>query len=79
MGGGKKNTLSLLELIEILKQETGKDINYEFFDWRTSDQKVFISDISKAKKMLNWEPKINPKEGIRKLSDWVSNYIELFK
>ncbi|MGQ4876800.1 MAG: GDP-mannose 4,6-dehydratase [Promethearchaeia archaeon] len=78
LGGGKKNTLSLLELIELLEEQLNKKINYEFFDWRPSDQKVYISDIRKAKKLLDWEPKINPREGVKKMINWFSEHKNLF-
>ncbi len=78
MGGGKENTLSLLELISILKNKLDKKINIEFFDWRPSDQKVYISDISKAKQKLNWNPKINPQEGIEKLINWTKKNKKIF-
>jgi len=71
IGGGKDNVLSLLELIEILK-EFGLNPEYSFSEWRPSDQKVFIADISKAKEDFSWEPKISAKEGIRKLFEWVN-------
>jgi len=71
LGGGKDNSLSLLELIKMLENELNKNIEYEFYDWRPSDQKVYISDIRKANKILNWFPKIDPKEGIKKLIKWV--------
>jgi CDP-paratose 2-epimerase len=78
IGGGYKNTLSLLELVDILEELTGKKSVIEFSDWRPSDQKVFISDISKAKEKLNWEPKIGPKVGIKKLVNWIEDNINLF-
>ncbi|GFO96651.1 nucleoside-diphosphate-sugar epimerase [groundwater metagenome] len=70
-GGGAENTMSLLELLDILKEITGKCSTINFADWRPSDQKVYISDISKAKKALKWEPMIAPQEGVRRLVDWV--------
>ncbi len=79
LGGGTENTLSLLELIEIIKKETGQVIKFEFDEWRPSDQKVYISDISKAKRILNWKPKINPVEGVKNLIKWVKNNIDLFE
>ena len=71
VGGGKEKTLSLLELIEILERINDTRINKKFSDWRPFDQKVYISDISKAEKLLNWKPKVNPEEGIKKLVNWV--------
>ena len=79
VGGGPRNTLSLLELIELLGKKTGKKINIKFSNWRASDQKVYISDIGKAIKMLGWKPKISTPEGIKKIYDWVSSNLILFK
>ncbi len=71
IGGGPDNTLSLLEFIEQLGLLAGERPHYSFSDWRASDQKVYISDISKIKKELNWQPKISVKEGLGRLADWV--------
>ncbi len=77
-GGGPENTLSLLELLNILKDLTGKKSDISFSDWRPSDQKVYISDISKTSKELGWKPKIKPREGVKKLVDWVIKNREIF-
>jgi len=52
IGGGINNTLSLLELLDMLEKLTGMRPKTRYEDWRPSDQKVYISDISKAEKML---------------------------
>ncbi len=77
-GGGAKNTLSLLELIGLLEKMTGKSISTGFSSWRPSDQKVYISDISKASKALGWEPKISPENGVKMLADWIKGNMGLF-
>ncbi len=79
IGGGPNNTMSLLEFIDILEKLTGFKMKYKFSDWRPSDQKVYISDISKISRELNWKPKLNPNEGIELLTDWVKENKELFK
>lgn len=78
LGGGPEFSMSLLELIGMLKKLTGKRSKIRFDKWRVSDQKVYISDISKAKKLLGWKPKISPKEGVRILADWAKDNIRLF-
>lgn len=70
MGGGPIFTLSLLELLGLLKSHLGRDIHVDFKDWRPADQKVYISDIRKAKDELSWSPKISPTVGIRRLLEW---------
>lgn len=79
IGGGPMNTISILELISLLEEFSGNKIKYSFSEWRPGDQKVFICDIRKAKNDLGWCPKINVREGIKKLFDWVSENKELFR
>jgi len=70
IGGGPKNTLSLLELLDLLKIKLKKKIKYDFDDWRPGDQPIYISDITKAKKQLKWYPKTTYKRGISQLLIW---------
>lgn len=70
VGGGPHNTISLLELLNLLKEVTGKRTEIKFADWRPGDQKVYISDIGKVSQSLNWSPKTSVEEGVKKLVDW---------
>ncbi len=69
VGGGHNNTLSLIELLELMGKKNIEP-KYSFSDWRPADQKVYISDIRKAKKDFKWEPKIGPEEGVEKFLKW---------
>ncbi len=77
-GGGPSNTMSLLELLDILEEATGKRAAMSFGDWRPSDQKVYISDITKIGKELGWKPTVGPKQGVQKLVEWVQANKQLF-
>jgi len=79
IGGGGENTVSLLEFIGMIENETGIKMEYSFSDWRPSDQKVYISDISKVSQELKWQPKISTNFGIKLLIDWVKDKIEIFR
>lgn len=70
IGGGPDNTISLLEFLDYLKELTGKVPEVKFSGWRPSDQKVYISDISKAEKTLGWKVETTVKDGIHKLMRW---------
>jgi CDP-paratose 2-epimerase len=72
IGGGPGNTISLLEFLEQLQELTGKKTKVKFADWRPSDQKVYITDLTKIKHELNWCPKTTVKTGIKNIIDWVS-------
>jgi len=78
MGGGPEFTMSLHELLDILKARTGITPALTYSDWRPSDQKVYISNIEKAKAALNWKPGVTPEQGVAKLIDWVSANKNLF-
>ncbi|MBD3727261.1 MAG: GDP-mannose 4,6-dehydratase [Moraxella osloensis] len=72
IGGGIENSSSLLELFQFLEQELDIKMTYQQLPPRESDQRVFVADITKAQKMMNWTPKVTKAEGIRKMIDWVS-------
>lgn len=77
-GGGTKNTMSLLELLDILEKLTGKRSKISFSDWRPSDQKVYISDISQVQEALGWKPKTGPEEGVKNIVEWTNANRNLF-
>jgi CDP-paratose 2-epimerase len=80
LGGGPDFALSIwMELKPRLEALAGHEIKTEFKSWRPGDQKVYISDIRKAVKELNWKPVVSPEEGIRKLWNWVNANLELFE
>lgn len=70
IGGGPNNTTSLLELLDLLEETTGNRPPVSYDNWREGDQRVYVSDILKAKKELGWEPKVSLQEGIQKFVDW---------
>jgi CDP-paratose 2-epimerase len=78
IGGGPENTLSLLELLEMLRKHSGRDVVHSFDDWRPGDQPVYVSDIGKAKQLLAWEPKVDVGKGLHRLQEWVGRNIEMF-
>lgn len=44
-----------------------------------SDQKVYVSDISRARVELNWAPRVNWQRGMDWLYDWEAGNEELFQ
>ncbi len=79
IGGGQKFTISVWkEFGPLLEKYLEKKIKVKYSDWRRGDQKVYISDIRKAKRLLNWEPKVGVEEGISKLFNWVKDNKNLF-
>ncbi len=71
IGGGIKNSSSLLELFGFLESELDIKMSYKNLPPRDSDQRVFVSDISKAKELIGWEPKVTKEDGVREMIVWV--------
>tara|TARA_Y100000310_G_C20641218_1_gene794022 strand:- start:612 stop:1676 length:1065 start_codon:yes stop_codon:yes gene_type:complete len=78
IGGGEKTMISLLECIRLIDKITGKTSKVDFGEGRFGDLRYYVSDISKAKRELGWEPKVLPEEGVRKLIEWIQENEELF-
>lgn len=75
IGGGMNNSLSLLELFQILEKELEITLNYIKLPPRESDQKVFVADINKISNLIGWQPKVDKHSGIKKMLDWVSQSV----
>lgn len=78
IGGGAGNTLSLLELLDLLRKELGKPIDPIFADWRPGDQPVFVCNLAKANDLLSWQPQLSVTQGVRQLIGWVRDNEPLF-
>lgn len=78
IGGGPKNAISLLESLDLLEKILGKKIEFKFSDWRPGDQKIYVSNISKAKKEFGWTPKTSIEEGLNKMVNWIKNNKKIF-
>jgi CDP-paratose 2-epimerase len=79
IGGGPDNTLSIwLEFGPLLEDLLGKQIPVTWGDWRPGDQRIYVSDIRKAKRALGWMPQIDAKSGLQQLFSWVMDNCNLF-
>lgn len=76
IGGGIENSLSLLELFKLLENEIGNSLDFRQLPPRSSDQRVFVADISKATERLGgWKPQVSAQEGVAKMLTWVTQSI----
>jgi len=70
IGGGMRNSLSLLELFALLESFTGDPLRFRRIDWREGDQKVFVADARKAEHELAWVARMTTEDGIRQMLSW---------
>jgi CDP-paratose 2-epimerase len=73
VGGGPTNQRNLLEVIENISELTNRTPKYSFADWREGDQTFYVSDITKAKKDLGWEPQVPFDRGLKDLIAWATS------
>lgn len=74
IGGGMKNTLSLLELLSLMERELALHTSKTFAPARPGDQLMFVSDNRRVEADLSWQPRIGLLEGIRTLSQWLERH-----
>jgi CDP-paratose 2-epimerase len=71
IGGGPGNTISLLELLDLIGELLGRKPTVEFDRWRTGDQRYYVSDTGKFQHITGWKPRIGVYEGVERLVQWL--------
>lgn len=67
---GESETTELSTLISLLEKNLGKTAIIDRKPFQPGDVPLTFSDISKAKKLLNYNPQTQIEDGIRKFVDW---------
>ena len=75
VGGGPENSLSLLELFEVLNELTGNRPEFRSGPKRPHDQLVYVSNNSKISNATNWKPAIDSRSGLKRLIAWTQGTI----
>lgn len=72
LGGGHDNSVSLLELLDMISDLRGARPAVAFDEWRPGDQPWYVSDIESLTQAIGWRPRIRLQEGLRNLNDWLT-------
>lgn len=67
---GNNQPHKLSEVIGLVEKFTGKTARVENREFHKADLKATWADITKAKELLGWQPKVSLEEGIRRTVDW---------
>jgi len=67
---GNPDEFTILELANLIIELTGTKSSLEFIPLPQDDPKKRKPDISKAKRLLSWEPKVSLRQGLKKTIDW---------
>ena len=68
--GGGRYPVSLLQIIKMIEKRLNKKGNFEYESFPKTDIKETWADIKKAKKLIDWTPKITLEEGLDRTIDW---------
>lgn len=69
---------SLIELAKIIIDELDSDVSVNIENNRTGEVSRYIADISKAKKLLGYEPEYDIQDGMSRTVEWYTEREELF-
>ena len=72
---GNPNEITVNELASTIIDLTNSNSKLINKDLPQDDPKQRKPDITKARTMLNWEPKVNLEDGLTKTIDWVSSQL----
>lgn len=67
---GESQTVELRYLIELIEENLGKKASIDRKPLQPGDVPQTFADISKARKLLNYNPRTKIEEGIKKFTDW---------
>jgi UDP-glucuronate 4-epimerase len=67
---GESQTTSLKELIQLIEKALGKKALVEMLRPQPGDVSTTYADITKAREMLGYRPKVKMEEGIRRFVEW---------
>ena len=67
---GESRTVELKYLIMLIEKNLGKKAKIKIMNMQPGDVPITYADITKAKKLLNYNPKTNIEEGIKKFIEW---------
>ena len=68
-----ENSFSIIELLTFLKEYFNLDYEFNFDNknWRSSDQKFYVSDLGLVSNTFDWEPKSNLNEKLIEYLNWI--------
>lgn len=76
IGGGPEKTVSLLELLDLIRELNGGECSIRFEPWRLADQRYYVSNTDKFRNMTGWQPRVDVREGLRRLYEWLASQSE---
>ncbi len=75
---GRGEPITLSEFIATIEKIVNKKAKIEHVPVFAADVSITHADISKAKKLLGYDPKVSVEDGMREMYEWYCTHIDLF-
>ncbi len=72
LGGGPRNAVSLNMVLAEIEQLVGTPLSVRHDAWREGDQLYFVAETSRLESELGWRPRIDWRDGLHDLADWLT-------
>jgi nucleoside-diphosphate-sugar epimerase len=67
---GGHESITMNQLLALFEEIIGKRAHVEYLPFPKADMLSNLADVSKARRLLGWEPRVTLREGIHRMVDW---------
>lgn len=71
VGGGPRNRASLVEVLELIREVSGRPGDVTFAPARQGDQRYYVADTRRLTAAVGWEPEMRVEPGVEELYRWL--------
>jgi CDP-paratose 2-epimerase len=71
MGGGPSQTISLVELMDLIAELAGDRPPFTVEPWRPADQRYYVSNTARFERLTGWSARVGVREGVERLLAWL--------
>ena len=73
IGGGRDNSVSLVEMMSMIAELIGREPKVEHGEWRQGDQLWYVSDTSRFESATGWHARTPPDKGLERMHAWLAS------
>ena len=75
IGGGPSHSASIQEVLSMIGKFQECSPKLEFGEWRTGDQRYYVTDFSKFEEATGWFPATPLQDGLGRLHSWLRDHL----
>ena len=71
IGGGPDRLASPREILALIGELTGRTPEVHYADWRSRDQRYYVSNSAAFQQITGWQPRVEIRDGLAGLCSWL--------